>query len=117
VIQSVAAGIDAQSAPPLVPAEAVEPEAESDAGAFESDAFGSDAFESEEPSALAAAFVRNPDARSFFAQPEPLKTIAGGAKPLRIVPSAPHSGQKCGPGSLIPWRMSVRWPQTVQAYS
>lgn len=35
--------------------------------------------------------------RSFFAQPVPLKWIVGVAKPLTIVPSAPHSGQKRGP--------------------
>jgi hypothetical protein len=55
--------------------------------------------------------------RSFFAQPEPLKWIVGGANSLRIVPSLPHDGQNWGPGSLRPWRMSVRWSQAVQAYS
>jgi hypothetical protein len=51
--------------------------------------------------------------RSFFAQPEPLNTIAGGAKALVIVPSAPHSGQNFGPLSWIPWTTSVRWPQLL----
>ena len=46
--------------------------------------------------------------RSFFAQPEPLKWIVGGANCLRIVPSRPHDGQNLGPGSLIPWMMSAR---------
>jgi hypothetical protein len=55
--------------------------------------------------------------RSFFAHPEPLKWMVGGANSLRIVPSLPHDGQNCGPGSLRPWRMSVRWSQAVQAYS
>ena len=55
--------------------------------------------------------------RSFFAQPEPLKWIVGGANSLRIVPSRPHDRQKFGPGSLIPWRMSARWSQAVQTYS
>jgi len=55
--------------------------------------------------------------RSFFAQPDPLKWIVGGANSLRIVPSSPHEGQNSGPGSLRPWRMSVRWSQAVQAYS
>ena len=55
--------------------------------------------------------------RSFFAQPDPLKWIVGGANSLRIVPSSPHEGQKRGPGSFSPWRMSVRWSQAVQAYS
>ncbi len=75
------------------------------------------AFESVGSPAREAAFVRALELRSFFAQPEPLNTIAGGANPLRIVPSAPHSGQKRGPSSLIPWRMSVLCRQTVQAYS
>jgi hypothetical protein len=55
--------------------------------------------------------------RSFFAHPDPLKWIVGGANSFRIVPSLPHDGQNCGPGSLRPWRMSVRWSQAVQAYS
>ena len=55
--------------------------------------------------------------RSFFAQPDPLKWIVGGANSLRIVPSSPHDGQNSGPGSFRPWRMSVRWSQAVQAYS
>jgi hypothetical protein len=46
-----------------------------------------------------------------------LKWIVGGANSLRIVPSSPHEGQKSGPGSFRPWRMSVRWSQAVQAYS
>jgi hypothetical protein len=56
-------------------------------------------------------------ARSFFAHPEPLNTIAGGAKPLRSDPSAPHSGQNRGTGSWIPWRISVFCPQLEQVYS
>ncbi len=52
--------------------------------------------------------------RSFFAQPEPLKWIAGVVKPFDMVPSAPHSGQKVGPWSLIPWTISVRWPHAEQ---
>jgi hypothetical protein len=51
--------------------------------------------------------------RSFFAQPEPLNTIAGGANAFVIVPSAPHSGQNFGPLSWIPWTTSVRWPQLL----
>ncbi len=57
------------------------------------------------------------DPRSFFAQPEPLKWIVGGANCLRSVPSAPHVGQNCGAASLIPWRMSVFVPQFEQTYS
>jgi hypothetical protein len=55
--------------------------------------------------------------RSFLAQPDPLKWIVGGANSLRIVPASPHEGQKSGPGSFRPCRMSVRWSQAVQAYS
>jgi hypothetical protein len=55
--------------------------------------------------------------RSFFAHPDPLKWMVGGANSFRIVPSLPHDGQNCGPGSLRPWRMSVRWSHAVQAYS
>jgi hypothetical protein len=49
------------------------------------------------------AFFEPPAARrSFFAQPDPLNTIAGGANDLRMVSSAPHDGQNFGPLSLIP---------------
>jgi hypothetical protein len=65
--------------------------------------------------ALAEARVLAPaPPRSFFAQPVPLKWIAGAANCLRMVPSAPHDGQKRGPGSWIPWRMSARWSQLEQ---
>jgi hypothetical protein len=77
-----------------------------------------DSDEASPPFALADAFVPAPDPpRSFFAQPEPLKWMVGGANSLRIVPSLPHDGQNNGPGSLRPWRMSVRWSHAVQAYS
>ena|SRR5690349_8299979 len=56
-------------------------------------------------------------ARSFLAQPLPLNTIAGAAKAFLRVPSAPHSGQNCGTGSWMPWRMSVLRPQAEQRYS
>jgi hypothetical protein len=62
----------------------------------------------------AAALVTDELPRSFFAQPDPLKWIAGAANCLRIDPSAPHDGQNVGPGSLMPWRMSARWSQAVQ---
>jgi hypothetical protein len=52
--------------------------------------------------------------RSFFAQPDPLKWMVGGAKALVIVPSAPQFGQNLGPSSWIPWTTSVRWPQLLQ---
>jgi hypothetical protein len=53
------------------------------------------------------------DRRSTLAQPEPLKTMAGLENSLRIVPSAPHSGQNRGPPSLIPWITSVVRPQLL----
>ena len=56
---------------------------------------------------------RDADERSFFAQPEPLKWIAGVVNAFVIVPSAPHSGQNFGPPSWIPWTTSVRWPQAL----
>lgn len=65
-------------------------------------------FVSPEPLAAAAARVLLDPPRSFFAQPDPLKWTAGTANCLRIVPASPHDGQKSGPGSLIPWRMSAR---------
>ena len=55
--------------------------------------------------------------RSFFAQPVPLKWMAGAANALCIVPSAPQFGQNDGPSSLIPWRMSVRCWHAEQMYS
>ncbi len=68
-----------------------------------------------DPEAAARVALALP--RSFLAQPEPLKWIVGAANCLRRVPSRPHDGQNCGAGSLIPWRMSARWPQAVQRYS
>jgi hypothetical protein len=53
--------------------------------------------------------------RSTLAQPEPLKTMDGADIALRIVPSAPHSGQNRGPASLMPWMTSVTRPQLRQA--
>jgi hypothetical protein len=67
--------------------------------------------------AFAAALVEAEPPRSFLAQPDPLKWIAGEENSLRIVPDAPHEGQNPGPGSLIPRRMSARWSQAVQMYS
>jgi hypothetical protein len=71
--------------------------------------------ESFEPELL-LAFVVVPlvDERSFFAQPEPLKWIAGLTSALRIVPSRPQLGQKRGPASLIPWITSTRCLQLEQ---
>jgi hypothetical protein len=52
--------------------------------------------------------------RSFLAQPDPLKWIAGVVNAFVIVPSAPHSGQNLGPLSLIPCTTSVSLPQLLQ---
>jgi hypothetical protein len=91
------------------------------AGVGLSDVPGSACFASEvdpaagaSPSLEAVFFLGAAECRSFFAHPEPLKTIVGGANALRIVPSAPQAGQKIGPLSSKPWRMSIRWPQAVQ---
>ena len=46
--------------------------------------------------------------RSFLAQPEPLKTIAGVDNSLRI--SAPQRSHFAGPGSLTPCITSVMCP-------
>jgi len=84
---------------------------EEDPGEADSDEEDSD---EEDDDDLAAALVLFPLPRSFLAQPEPLKWIEGAENCLRMVPSAPQDGQKLGPGSLIPWRMSARWSQDVQ---
>jgi hypothetical protein len=54
------------------------------------------------------------DERSFFAQPEPRKWIAGVPIAFRIVPSAPQLGQNRGPASWIPWITSTRCVQLEQ---
>jgi hypothetical protein len=64
-------------------------------------------------SSFFAELERDDVERSFFAQPDPLKWIVGGANALVIVPSAPHSGQNLGPWSWIPWTTSVTWPQAL----
>ncbi len=83
----------------------------------------------EEPSAPAAtgaesvpaspaAFLSAPLAAlcaSFFAQPEPLKWMAGVLKAFRIRP--PQASQVVGPFSAIECRTSMRRPQEVQTYS
>src|SRR6187549_993421 len=104
VIQSLAAGIRQSAVEPF--------ELDSfdvdDAGAppsfFELEPSGDPSLELEpsfalEPPSpsLEPAFVDEvAERRSRFAQPDPLKWIAGAAIALRIEPSVPHSGQKCG---------------------
>jgi outer membrane biosynthesis protein TonB len=53
-----------------------------------------------------AAF-RALDPRSFFAQPDPLKWMVGGAKAFRIS-VLPQIGQLAGLGSWTPWITSNR---------
>jgi hypothetical protein len=105
--------LPAAVSPDRADAESPEPPADSDEDGPSPDGL----FDSVGSPARDAALLLAPELRSFLAQPDPLKTIAGGANPFRIVPSAPHSGQNRGPSSLIPWRMSVLCPHAVHAYS
>jgi hypothetical protein len=52
--------------------------------------------------------------RSFFAQPDPLKWIAGAANAFLSGPP-PHSGQTVGSGEWTPRRTSDRRPQFAQS--
>ncbi len=52
--------------------------------------------------------------RSFFAQPDPLKWIAGVAKAFLIGPP-PQSGHSVGGSAWTPRRTSNRWPQFAQS--
>jgi hypothetical protein len=52
--------------------------------------------------------------RSFFAQPDPLNTIVGGANALRIGPD-PHSGHDGGGSASTPWMTSNRRPHAEQS--
>ena len=52
--------------------------------------------------------------RSFLAQPEPLKWIAGAANAFRTGPD-PHNGHCSGAGSLTPWMTSNRRPHAAQS--
>lgn len=52
--------------------------------------------------------------RSFFAHPEPLKWIAGGANDFVIDPTVAQSGQTFGPWPWMAWTTSIRWPQREQ---
>lgn len=64
------------------------------------------------PSPAAFDLRAGADPRSLRAQPEPLKTTAGGANALRIGP--PQTGQVDGPWPWTPWTTSMRWPQDEQ---
>lgn len=52
--------------------------------------------------------------RSFFAQPEPLKWMAGGANAFFTGPP-PHVGQVDGPSACTPWTASKRVPHAAQS--
>jgi hypothetical protein len=52
---------------------------------------------------------------SFFAQPEPLKTIAGADMSLVIGP--PQMSHVAGPAAWMPCSTSTRLPHALQAYS
>lgn len=52
--------------------------------------------------------------RSFFAQPDPLKWIAGVAKAFFSGPP-PHNGHTVGSSEWTPRRTSDRWPQAAQS--
>jgi hypothetical protein len=52
--------------------------------------------------------------RSFLAQPDPLKWIAGVANAFLMGPP-PHSGQAAGGSAWTPRRISNRWPQFAQS--
>jgi hypothetical protein len=52
--------------------------------------------------------------RSFFAHPDPLKWIAGGANAFRTGPE-PHSGHAAGGASWTPWMTSNRRPHAAQS--
>jgi hypothetical protein len=112
VIQSDAAGIDQSEPLPGLDAD--------ESAGFDSTAPASDvvvaADVSPDPASSVAALERDFAAarRSFLAQPEPLKWIAGGANAFRIGP-APHSGHADGPSSWTPWMTSNRRPQAAQS--
>ncbi len=63
--------------------------------------------------AVLAAWTRS--RWSFFAQPEPLNTIAGVESALRI--GDPHRSQAWGPWAVKECITSTGWPQTVHTYS
>jgi hypothetical protein len=54
------------------------------------------------------------DRRSFLAQPDPLKWMAGAANALRTGPD-PQSGHCSGGASLTPWMTSKRRPHAAQS--
>ena len=67
------------------------------------------------PSECAAAAGFDAERASFFAQPLPLKTMAGVVSALRITP--PQTSQASGPDPWIEWTTSTERPHDVQRYS
>jgi hypothetical protein len=67
-----------------------------------------------DPSFVEASFDRAALRRSFFAQPEPLKWMAGAANALRTGPE-PHNGQLAGGSASTPWIASKRRPHAEQS--
>jgi hypothetical protein len=118
VIQSDAAGIDQSSlllapVPEPVPDDGGSPDA--DPPVVESEvAVVVDPSPLPDPSPAGVARDRAAARRSFFAQPEPLKWMAGGAKALRTG-APPHSGHAVGPSAWTPWMTSNRRPQAAQS--
>jgi hypothetical protein len=84
------------------------------------ESFAPDAPPAAVPSPLVDA-SRDPPARavdrSFFAQPVPLNTIAGGANALRNVSFAPQTGHVSAGPPWIEWTISTREPHDEQRYS
>jgi hypothetical protein len=106
------AGVDAgaavggeASAPPPSPPDDDEPSvpAPSELGAL--DWSVPPAFPALDPTALR---------RSFFAQPEPLKWIVGGANAFLMGPP-PQTGQSTGGSAYTPWTTSNRVPHAAQS--
>jgi hypothetical protein len=67
-----------------------------------------------DPSFAEASFDLAALRRSFFAQPDPLKWMAGAANALRTGPE-PHSGQLVGGSASTPWIASKRRPHAEQS--
>ena len=73
---------------------------------------GLSAFSLDPPSEAALSALLAADERSFLAQPEPLKTIAGVESALRIDP--PQLAHADGPGEWTEWITSTDISQSRQ---
>ena len=102
-----------------------EPSAPDEEASLPGDALSAPADEASAPAVTGVDSVPSPAAffspllaalwASFFAQPEPLKWMAGVLNALRMRP--PQVSQVVGPFSAIECRTSMRRPQDVQTYS